>query len=40
MKARVIRLAAIAIVALPVVMLAWTVIGMFSPDVGMYDGNG
>jgi multisubunit Na+/H+ antiporter MnhB subunit len=35
-----IRLAALAIVALPVVMFAWTVVGMFSPDLGMYEGSG
>lgn len=39
-KARMIRLAALAIVALPVTMFAWTVVGLLSPDLGMYEGGG
>jgi hypothetical protein len=35
-----IRFAAFAIVALPVVMFAWTVVGLLTPDLGMYEGNG
>jgi len=39
-KARMIRFSAIAIVALPVVMFAWAVVGIIAPELGMYEGNG
>jgi multisubunit Na+/H+ antiporter MnhB subunit len=35
-----IRLTAFVAVALPVIMVAWTVVGMFAPDLGMQDGHG
>jgi hypothetical protein len=39
-RARIIRLTAIVAVALPVIMVAWTVVAIFSPDVGLHDGVG
>ena len=35
-----IRLTATLVVALPLIAFAWTIVGLFSPDVGMHDGNG
>jgi len=35
-----IRLTAVISIALPVVVAVWTVLGMFSPDLGMHDGGG
>ncbi len=35
-----IRVTTIVIAALPLVLLAWTVVGLVVPDLGMHDGDG
>ena len=35
-----IRVSTILIAALPFVLLAWTVVGLIVPDLGMHDGDG
>jgi len=35
-----IRLSTVVIAALPVVLLAWTVVGLIVPQLGMHDGDG
>ena len=38
LKARMIRLTTLMIVVLPVIAFVWTVVGVFTPDVGLHDG--
>ena len=40
MKARMIRLTTAVVVVLPLIAFAWTIVGLFSPDLGMHDGDG
>ena len=35
-----IRVSTIMIAALPLVLLAWTAVGLLVPDLGMHDGDG
>lgn len=40
MKARIVRLTTIIAAALPIILVAWAVVGMFTPELGMHDGSG
>ena len=39
-KARMIRVSTIVIAVLPLFLLAWTLVGLIAPDLGMHDGDG
>lgn len=41
MRGRIVRITTIITIALPIILVAWATIGLFTPDLlGMHDGNG
>ena len=39
-RSRLIRLSAVLVTIVPIVMFAWTIVGLMTPELGMHDGNG
>jgi hypothetical protein len=39
-RSRLIRLSAVLVAIVPIVMFAWTIVGLMTPELGMHDGNG
>ena len=40
MRSRLIRLSAVLVAIVPIVMFAWTIVGLMTPELGMHDGSG